>query len=132
MDPEQPYRWYETGIDLLKSAARTGAPTTDQASVFFGLPREEFIDALREVRDEVEQRAYLAIVAAVEAVLQLDFRSRIQARASVPLRDEARRLNRQERRGRRILLEDVLDCWANLPEARGASIGRLDMQFPRA
>lgn len=120
--PEDMYRAYEHEIDLLESAGRTGAPTRDPGSEFFGLPHADFVDALRALRDEIEHRAYLAIVASVEAMVQLDLRARKREKASVPLRDVARRLTREERGGRYIVLEDVLDAWTDLPGARGAPI----------
>jgi hypothetical protein len=116
--PDQAFASFEREVDLLVSAGRTGAPTQDAASAFFGMPHADFVDALGTLRDEVEQRAYLAIVAATEAVVQVDFRSRAGGRSSVPLRDKARELKRKEREKRRIVLEDVLDAWANLPGAR--------------
>jgi hypothetical protein len=116
--PDEAFASFEREVDLLLSAGRTGAPPLDPHSDFFGLPHDEFLDALRDLRDEVEQRAYLVIVAAAEGVVQVDFRSRVGGRATVPLRDTARQLNRQERQGRRIVLEDVLDAWADLPGIR--------------
>jgi hypothetical protein len=120
--PDEAFASFEREVDLLLSAARTGAPTQDVHSDFFGLPHNDFLDALRDLRDEVEQRAYLAVVAAAEAVVQVDFRARVNGRAAVPLRDRARELNREERDGRRIVLEDVLDAWADLPGARRGPI----------
>ena len=38
--PEEAYQWYEQEIDLLTSAARTGAPTQDVHSAFFALPHD--------------------------------------------------------------------------------------------
>jgi hypothetical protein len=120
--PESAFASFQQEVDLLRSAERTRAPTDDALSSFFGLPHDDFVEELRLLRDEIEQRAYLAIVAATEAVVQVDFRSRINARAGVPLRQEARDRRREERGGRRIVLEDVLDAWAELPGARRASI----------
>ena len=108
--PDDAYEAFQREMDLLESAQRTGAPTQDADSEFFGLPNDEFVEALRELRDEIEQRAYLAIVAATEAVVQVDVRARVRARAGVPLHRAARKLDREERQGRRIVLEDVLEC----------------------
>jgi len=120
--PDEAFASFEREIGLLETAGRTGAPTQDPDSGFFGLPHDEFVTLLRDLRDEIEQRAYLVIVAAAEAVIQVDFRARVDGRAAVLLRDRARQLSRQERRGRRIVLEDVLDAWADLPDARRAPI----------
>jgi hypothetical protein len=116
--PDEAFASFEREVDLLRSAERTGAPTLDVHSEFFGLPHDDFSSALRDLLDEVEQRAYLAIVAAAEGVVQVDFRARAKGRANVPLAHRARGLTREERRGRRIVLEDVLDSWAKLPRAR--------------
>ncbi|MGH7272530.1 MAG: hypothetical protein ACREJ3_19040 [Polyangiaceae bacterium] len=93
-------------------------PLWMRRATFFGVPHDDFLIALRDLRDEVEERAYLAIVAAAEAMVQVDFRARINGRAAVPLRDKARALRRMDRQGRRIVLEDVLDAWADVPGAR--------------
>jgi len=122
--PDAAYASFERELDLLQTAGRTGAPTQDPKSDFFGLPHDEFLTALSDLRDEIEQRAYLSIVAATEAVVQLDFRARIGGRATVLLRDGARDLRRKERTSkRRIVLEDVLDTWAALPMIRREPIG---------
>jgi hypothetical protein len=122
--PDEAYEAYEREIDLLRSAERTGAPTRDIHSDFFGLPQDEFVAALRELRDEIESRAYLAIVAAAEATVQLDFRARAGARASTLLRATARSWTRAEKRGRRIVLEEILDAWAKLHGARQDAISQ--------
>jgi hypothetical protein len=116
--PNEAFASFECEVDLLLSAGRTGAPAQDAKSGFFGLPHDDFLDVLRNLRDEIEQRAYFAIVAAAEGVIQIDFRARANGRANVPLRSKARDLTRKERHRRRIVLEDVLDAWSDLPGAR--------------
>ncbi|MEO8284324.1 MAG: hypothetical protein ABI568_13150 [Pseudarthrobacter sp.] len=131
VDPEETYDLYRQQVDLLESAGRTGAPTQDpRCTKFFGLPYEEFIEALREVRDEIEKSAYLTIVASSEAVLQIDFRARKGGKASVPLQREARMLAKQERKGRRIVLEDVLDIWKTVPNAPIGAISDFKQLLP--
>jgi hypothetical protein len=120
--PEEAYRAFEQEIELLRSAERTAVLTQDVHSSFYGLPYDDFVEELRSLQDEIESRAYLAIVAAVEATVQLDLRARMSGRSSVPLQAAARRLRREERQGRRIVLEDLLDAWAMLPGARRAPI----------
>jgi hypothetical protein len=132
VDPEQAFRSYEQELDLLESAARSGAPTQDERSSFFGLPFDDFTGVLRALRDDIEAHAYLAIVAAAEAVLQMDFRARARGRAAVPLREEARNLDKEEReRGRRIRFEDVLDAWKDLPGVRAAHLSQFEQLLPR-
>jgi hypothetical protein len=86
------------------------------------MPFDDFTVVLRDLRDEIEQTAYLAIVASSEALLQVDFRARKGGKASVLLQKEALRLAKEERRGRRIILEDVLDAWKTVPNAPVGSI----------
>ena len=95
-----------------------------------GCPHEEPRRRLAALRDEIEGRAYLALVAAVEATVQLDVRARMRGRASVPLQEAARRWRREERQGRRIVVEDVLDAWAALPGARRAPISEFKQLLP--
>ncbi|MEO7032447.1 MAG: hypothetical protein ABI548_01325 [Polyangiaceae bacterium] len=120
--PEEAFASFDREIGLLTSAERTGAPTQDPQSEFFGMPSDEFVECLLVLRDEIEQRAYLGIVAAVEAVVQVDFSARAKGRSSVPLAADAHTLQRQERSGRRIVLEDVLDAWSSIANARKAPI----------
>lgn len=130
-DPEEAYEWYLQQIDLLESMGRTGAPMLDPLCTrFFGLPFDEFIERLRDVRDEVEHAAYLAIIAASEAVIQVDFRARKSGKASVPLQKEARRLSKQEKGGKRIVLEDVLEAWKKLPHAPVGVISEFKQLLP--
>ncbi len=118
VDPENAYEWYLQQIDLLESMGRTGAPTQDpHCAKFFGMPFDDFTDALRDLRDEIEHSAYLAIVSSSEALIQVDFRARKGGKASVPLQGEARRMAKEEKRGRRIVLEDVLEAWKRVPDA---------------
>jgi hypothetical protein len=131
VDPEQAFRSYETERDLLESAARSGAPTRDVRSTFFGLPFDDFTRTLLALRDDIEAHAYLTIVAAAEAILQVDFRARVRGRAAVPLRDEARSLEKEERDGRRIRFEDVLDAWKLLPEIRRDPLSQFEQLLPR-
>lgn len=110
-------------VALIESEGRTAASTFDVASDFFGLPHDDFTAQLRSLRDEVEQRAYLAIVAASEAVLQVDIRARARGKSSALLYGTARSLLRNEdrqRNGRRIVVEDVLDAWRKTAGARAA------------
>ena len=121
--PSHIFQSYQDEIDLLESSGRTGAPTFDPRSAHFGQPFDDFSAALSALRDEVEARAYLAIVAAGEAVLQMDFRARASCRASVPLRSEARGLLRAEKeKRRRIVVDDILDAWTGLPEIRKSAL----------
>ena len=122
--PEEAYGSFQQEVELLLSAARTASPTQDKLSPrFYGLPYDDFIEELRLLRDEIEQRAYLAIVAATEAVLQVDFRTRVKARAVVVLRDHAKKLEQRERKGgRRIEVEHILDGWSTVAGIRQAAI----------
>ncbi len=120
--PDQMFVWFEQEIDILENIGRTGEPTRDPKSQFFARPFDDFIDDLLVLRDEIEARAYLAIVAATEAILQMDFRTRSLGRSRVLLREEAKELAKREKKGRRIEVETVLDEWANLPGARKESI----------
>ena len=121
--PEAAFAWFKHEVELLESTARTGAPTRDSKSDFFGMPADEFREVLRALRDEVEQRAYLAIVAATEACLQLDFRARAKGAKSVMHRDLAKKLLKREteRPDDRIVIEDVLDAWASQDAKKAVS-----------
>jgi hypothetical protein len=132
LDPEEAYEWYLKQIDLLESMGRTGAPTQDErCAKFFGMPFDEFAETLRDLRDELEQSAYLTIIASGEAVLQVDFRARKGRKASVPLRNEARALAKKEKKkGRRIVLEDVLDAWKEFPHAPSGVISEFKQLLP--
>lgn len=131
VDPESTYEWYLQQVDLLESSGRTGAPTRDPDCVrFFGLPFDEFTERIRELRDEIEHSAYMGVIAASEAVLQLDFRARKAARASVLLQKEARAQAKRERNGRRIVLEDVLDAWRTVPHAPLGTISEFKQLLP--
>jgi hypothetical protein len=132
VDPEETYEWYLKQVDLLESIGRTGAPTRDpHCAKFFGLPFDEFSEILSELRDEVEQTAYLAIVASSEAVLQVDFRARKGGKASVPLQKEARMLAKREKtKGRRIELEDILKAWKKLPDTGAGVISNFEQLLP--
>lgn len=130
VDPEDTYAGYLQQVDLLESMGRTGAPSQDPKCKFFGMPFDELIEVLRGVRDEIEQSAYLAIVASGEAVLQVDFRARKGGKASVLLQQEARNLTKQEKHGRRIILEDVLDAWKSVPNASVGAISAFKQLLP--
>lgn len=108
--------------DLLTTAARSGQPTQDPRSLYFGMPHNDFIDRLRDLRDEVEQRAYLAIVAEAEGILQADFRARATGGARVPLYTEARSLVGRPPNVKRVDLDDILDSWRAIPSIRKTPI----------
>ncbi len=130
-DPDHAYEGYLKQVDLLESIGRTGAPTQDEhCTRFFGTPFDEFTEILRDLRDELEQSAYLAIIAASEAVLQTDFRARKDRKASVPLRNEARAAVKKEKKGSRIALGDVLDAWKELPHAPRGPISEFKQLLP--
>lgn len=121
--PDEMYRLLAQEIDILENVGRSGEPTRDTESQFFGRPFDDFIDDLRLLRDEIEQRGYLVIIAATEAILQLDFRARSNGHSSVPLRDEARKLTHRAKKGRRVEVEEVLDAWRSLPGGPKTAIG---------
>ncbi len=130
-DPEEAYESYLKQVEVLENAGRTGAPTQDEhCTRFFGMPFDEFTETLRDLRDEIEQSTYLTIIASCEAVLQADFRAREGRKASVPLRNEARALAKKEKKGRRIVLEDVLDAWKELPHAPAGMISEFKQLLP--
>jgi hypothetical protein len=129
--PEEAFRSHQQEIDLLESSARTGAPTQDARSKFFGQPFDDFTEALVALRDEIEAHAYLAIVAATEAIAQMDIRARARGRSGVLLRNEARALDKAERDGRRIRFEDVLDAWKSVPGVRRAPLSEFEQLLPR-
>jgi hypothetical protein len=131
VDPEDVYEWYLQQVDLLESMGRTGAPTQDpDCAKFFGMPFDEFTEALRDLLDEIERSAYLAIVASSEALIQVDFRARKGGKASVLLQKEARELSKHEKHGRRIVLEDVLDAWKTVPNAPVGTISQFKQLLP--
>lgn len=132
--PSRIFRSYQEEIALLESSGRTGAPTFDPLSAYFAQPFDDFSEVLRTLRDEVEARAYLAIVAAGEAVLQTDFRARASCRPSVPLRSKARGLLRAEKakkNTKRIVVDDILDAWARQPEIRQAALSNYKQLLAR-
>ncbi|MCB9585262.1 MAG: hypothetical protein H6718_07685 [Polyangiaceae bacterium] len=113
MTPDEAHELYLREIAVLEAEGQSANATRDANNLFFGYPYDDYIAALRAVRDEVEERAYLAIVAATEGVLQQDFRARTRMKARVPLSKTARTLLRnREKDGRRVELEDILDAWA--------------------
>lgn len=121
--PEAVHKHYRDEVELIVSAQRTQSPTVDPKSPWFALPYAEFVEVLSLLRDEVEQRAYLALVAATEAVLQVDFRSRTRAKRKTLLTGHARALLWNEKKyAARVVVEDVLDAWKNVPGARKAPI----------
>lgn len=117
------HQHFRDEIALIVSAQRTSSPTLDPKSPWFGLPHSDFVVVLSSLRDEVEQRAYLALVAATEAVLQVDFRSRAHAKRKTLLAGRARHSVWEEKKyAARVVVEDVLDAWKNVPGARKAPI----------
>jgi len=112
------YDAYTLEARLIETADRTGAPTQDPKSHFFGWPFDEFRDCLRELQDEAENRAYLAIVAETEGVIQLDFRARARAGRRVALCRSARRALNVEKKGRHIDFEQILNEWRAVPSVR--------------
>jgi hypothetical protein len=126
------YKRYREELALIESAQRTLSPLADAKSSFYGLPPTDFVDSLRELRDEVEQRAYLAIVAEAEAVLQVDFRLRATRRRSTPLQHIAKRTVRRESRqdGVRITIEDILDAWKGHAGAKSVPISEFRQLLP--
>lgn len=111
-DPDAAFVAYRREVDLLESAARTGAPAADVHSEFFGLPADDFRRVLRDQRDRVEASSYFAIVAATEGILQLDWRARAHGKRTVPLRKAARAVfDEAVRRDDRVTIEEILDAW---------------------
>jgi hypothetical protein len=137
--PDLHYELYQHEISLLVSAWRSMQPTLDPANEqFYGWAPDDFRAQLRLLRDEIEQRAYLAIVAATEGTLQSDFRARARGRSRVPLRDSARELCKREARGKRVDLEEILEIWRSEPgfaisraRALFVELRRIDPEFPR-
>jgi hypothetical protein len=129
-DPEDTYERYIQQVELFKSVGRTGAPTQDPSCAqFYGMPYDDFTEILRASLDELEQSAYLMIIASSEAVLQLDFRARAGEKASVPLQREARGLRKREKQ-RRIGLEDVLDAWKKHPLVTSGTVSEFKQLLP--
>lgn len=113
MSPDDAHDLYLKEIAVLVAEGHSGSAPRDTDSLFFGYPHDDYIAALRGLRDEVEERAYLAIVAATEGVLQSDFRARSRTKARVPLSKTAKDLlKKREKAGRRVELEEILDAWA--------------------
>lgn len=130
-DPEEAYESYLKQVEVLENAGRTGAPMLDEKCTrFYGMPFDDFTEALRNLRDELEQSAYLMVIASGEAVLQSDFRARKGRKASVPLRDEARALAKKENKGKRIILDDLLDAWKEVPNAPVGAISEFKQLLP--
>ena len=119
--PTLAYGHFEREDSVLASSHRTGAPTRDpRCGQFFGMPYDDYSMAMRDLRDEAEHRAYLAIVAAAEGVLQTDFRARARARKSALLSRESRGWWSAPRR---IEVEEILDVWGGISGIRQAPIG---------
>lgn len=124
-DPDEAFLAYGREVDLLASAERTGAPIEDACCQFFRMPADDFRRVLREQKDRIEASSYLGIVAATEAVLQLDWRARAHARATVPLRKAARvMLDEAERHDERVTVEKVLDAWKAAPRVRRGAVSQ--------
>lgn len=124
MSPDDAYECSCRELAVIVAEAQSGNATQDVESPFYGYPHDDYLQALRELREEVEERAYLAIIAATEGVLQTDFRARKRAKAKVPLRNTAKVLiGREERGRRRVELEEILDAWAEEPDVPNGVIG---------
>jgi hypothetical protein len=124
MSPDQAHDLYRQELAVLEAEGQTGSATRDVNSLFYGRPHDDYVRALRSVRDEVEERAYLAIVAATEGVLQTDFRARKRAKAKAKLRSSAKALLKREKmKGRRVELEEILDAWCDEPGVPSGVIG---------
>ena len=125
------YDAYRLEARLVETADRTGAPTQDPRSHFFGWPFDDFRASLRELQDEIENRAYLAIVAEAEGVIQLDFRALARGRRRVVLCKQARRSLALEGQGRRrVDFALILEEWKRLPLIRKDAISEFKQLLP--
>jgi len=79
-------------------------------SRFLASTREEFNQLLMSRIDETDLRSSLAILAAVEAGLRIDYQLRVKLRAKDPLSREFRIIYRAKQRRTRFD-EDLLDPW---------------------
>lgn len=129
-EPEDAFVAYEREVDLLESAARTGAPTEDVRSKFFGWPADDFRDALKVQRDRVEASTYLSIVALTEGILQRDWKERAHGKANVPLTHAARRLfATAQKRNSVVTVELILDAWREAPECTPGPVSRFKQLY---
>lgn len=125
--PEEAHEAYLREVALLESEARTHSATRDPESRFFGVPHDDFQALLLALRDEIEARAYLAIVAAAEGLLQLDLRARARGKARVLLGHFARAALR---RPRRVELDELLDEWRGVSAVHKAAVSQFKQQLP--
>ena len=82
------------------------------ASLFPRSP-SAFVDALADVRDELDDEVVLALVASAERVLRLDYRGRRGAADTAAVRFG----HLEERFEGRVPLEEILDVWKDIAHA---------------
>ena len=85
---------------------------------FLGMTPEEVQGFLIERQQELDYQSSLALLASIEASLQLDFRCRVEQRLKDPLSREFRGIQKNNQ-GRVSLEKDILNAWQKIyPETR--------------
>ena len=104
----------------LLSALRTGAVARNSA--FYTMNSMELDSAFENMSEELGLEVALALVAAIEAMLMLDYQRRAQSGPKDAL--QVRMLVRWKRRRETVRFDEVLEAWKEAHPAQGEVIGR--------
>jgi hypothetical protein len=111
-------------VAALLVLARGGIAGLGLQAATFPRTEEAFIEALDEMRDELDDEVVLALVASGERVLRLDYRARQAGGAPAAVRFR----HLEERHEGRVPLEEILDVWKDVAAAR-VEIGHFKQMY---
>lgn len=116
--PDALWLYYERAVEALAAQHRelrsNNVPETTQI-LFAGLTPQEVDEALAQMREELDGQVTLALTAAFEAMIRVDYLERVGERRKDDVSKELRRLFAQY--DQRTPLEEILDTWK---EKRGS------------
>lgn len=108
--PNQVLAHYRRTLAALRVVERTQrAATAEPSSPYFGLAEQEFVNALRETRQELDQQVVMMLVASAEAALVRDYSRRLGRREKTGVRLAMQAL--QANTGDRVGLGQLLKVW---------------------
>lgn len=119
--PSELWEHYEAAVEGLSMLERrvlriAHGRFIGRESRYFGMTPEEVSDELRAMREELDASTKLVLVAACEAILQLDFQQHKRRPARDPARTALRQLAKESDGS--PTLDDLLDCWRSVASVR--------------